>query len=162
MANPITGLMSAPIWATVLILLIGAMVESLDPERHPLIDSMAAAVNIGASAMESETTFLPIQPTEPVDILRGGEFVGNRLKFKVKVLNRSKYVVTDVTVSLVSYPRDALTLEGPPVKVIAKIDPSGFVSPTFDFLPSKDCIKGAIVASVSYVDDEGKPHLSYD
>jgi hypothetical protein len=91
-----------------------------------------------------------------VQVLRGGELVGNRFRYKVKVLNKSKYVITDVTVSLVSYPRDALSIENVGIRTISKIQPSGFVSPTFVFLPTRDCVKGDIIANVSYVDYEGK------
>jgi rubrerythrin len=30
----------------------------------------------------------------------------------------------------------------------------------FEFLPSRDCVKGEVIASVYYVDHEGKPHLA--
>jgi len=93
-----------------------------------------------------------------IQALRGGEFIGNRLRFKVKVLNTSPYVITDVTVTLISYPRDSLRFEGETVKSIAKIDREGFRSPTFDFLPTQDCVKGDIIASVSYVDSRGQAH----
>lgn len=93
-----------------------------------------------------------------VQVLRGGEFVGNRLRYKVKILNKSKYVITDVTVSLVTYPRGALSVEGPTAKSITKIEPSGFMSPAFEFLPTQDCVKGDIVANVSYVDHEGRAY----
>jgi hypothetical protein len=93
-----------------------------------------------------------------VQALRGGEFVGNRFRYKVKVLNKSPYVITDVTVTLMTYPRDSLKLEVESVKTIAKIDPEGFRSPTFEFLPTQDCVKGDLIATVSYVDSLGKAY----
>jgi hypothetical protein len=95
-----------------------------------------------------------------VQVFRGGELVGNRLRYKVKILNRSRYVITDVTVNLVTYPRDSLILDGPPLKAVAKIQPSGFVSPTFEFIPTRDCVKGDIIADVSYIDFMGRAHTS--
>ncbi|MFW9979828.1 MAG: hypothetical protein ACFFEJ_17230 [Candidatus Thorarchaeota archaeon] len=93
-----------------------------------------------------------------VQILRGGEFVGNRLRYKVKVLNDTKYIITDVTVTLLSYPRDSLTLDGDVSKRISKIESGGFRSPSFEFSPTQDCVKGEVIASISYVDHEGKAH----
>ncbi|MHA1481302.1 MAG: hypothetical protein ACTSQZ_07765, partial [Candidatus Thorarchaeota archaeon] len=93
-----------------------------------------------------------------IHALRGGEFVGNRFRYKVKVTNDSTFVVTDVTVTLLTYPRDTLSLEGDSTKNIAKIDPGGFRSPTFDFLPTQDCVKGDIIASISYIDSRGHAH----
>ncbi|MFW9806009.1 MAG: hypothetical protein ACFFFK_04710 [Candidatus Thorarchaeota archaeon] len=94
-----------------------------------------------------------------VKVLRGGEFIGNRMRFKVKVLNDSDYLIADVTVYLLSYPQVALKFEGDENHIFfSKIEPGGFRSPTFDFLPTQDCVKGEIVAGVSYMDMKGKPH----
>ncbi|MGY5852227.1 MAG: hypothetical protein RTU92_01515 [Candidatus Thorarchaeota archaeon] len=146
------------------------------------IDSFAADMGIPKTALETIlTTYLsgsfdkghstfkvittPIPTGRPagdvasqVKALRGGEFVGNRFRYKVKVLNESALVITDVTVAILSYPRDALKLDGDSVKNIAKIDPKGFRSPSFVFLPTQDCVQGDIVASVSFIDSRGHAH----
>ncbi|MHA1937942.1 MAG: hypothetical protein ACXABV_15150 [Candidatus Thorarchaeota archaeon] len=93
-----------------------------------------------------------------ISLVRGGEFVGNRLRFKAKIENSSGQVITDLIVSLLSYPRDSLKLESDSSKSIAKLEPGGFRSPSFDFLPTQDCVKGDIIATVSFVDFEGEPH----
>ncbi|MHA2323638.1 MAG: hypothetical protein ACXACG_18590, partial [Candidatus Thorarchaeota archaeon] len=93
-----------------------------------------------------------------VEALRGGEFTGSRFRYKVKVANNSDYVITDTTVTLLSYPRDSLKLDGEVTKVIPKIDSEGFRSPSFEFTPTQDCVKGDIVASVSFVDHKGVAH----
>ena len=94
-----------------------------------------------------------------VKVRRGGEFVGNRMRFKVKVINESLYMITDVTVYLISYPNDSLRYAGEDNDCkFSKIEPGGFRSPTFDFLPTQDCVRGDIVAGVSYIDMTGRPH----
>ena len=94
-----------------------------------------------------------------VRALRGGEFVGNRMRFKVKVVNDTPYMITDVTVYLLSFPKNSLRLAGKKDDCqFSKIEPGGFRSPTFDFLPTQDCVRGDIVAGVSYVDMTGKAH----
>jgi hypothetical protein len=101
----------------------------------------------------------PRKTDEGVEVRRGGEFIGNRMRFKVKVLNDSPYIITDVTVYLLSYPKDALKFTGEDHDTFfTKIEPGGFRSPTFDFLPTQDCVKGEIVAGISYMDMRGKPH----
>jgi hypothetical protein len=90
--------------------------------------------------------------------LRGGEFIGNRMRFKVKVLNNSKYMITDVRIYLISFPKEALKISGDDDHQFSKIEPGGFRSPTFDFMPTQDCVRGDIVAGVSYIDMEGKAH----
>jgi len=94
-----------------------------------------------------------------VKALRGGEFVGNRMRFKVKVVNETPYTITDVTIYLLSFPKDALRLAGNKDDCkFSKIEPGGFRSPTFDFLPTQDCVRGEVVAGVSYVDMTGIAH----
>jgi len=96
---------------------------------------------------------------EEVTVRRGGEFVGNRMRFKVKVVNESSYMITDVLVYLLSYPKEALKFASDNTDCqFPKIEPGGFRSPTFDFLPTQDCVKGEILAGVSYVDMMGKAH----
>jgi hypothetical protein len=101
----------------------------------------------------------PALSEKKVKALRGGEFVGNRMRFKVKVVNETPYIITDVTVYLLSFPRESLRLAGKQDDYkFSKIEPGGFRSPTFDFLPTQDCVRGDIVAGVSYVDMTGRAH----
>ena len=93
-----------------------------------------------------------------VKALRGGEFIGNRMRFKVKVVNDSQYMITDVRVYLLSFPKDALRIASDDDCLFSKIEPGGFRSPSFDFLPTRDCVRGEIVAGLSYVDMKGKAH----
>jgi hypothetical protein len=108
------------------------------------------ASSISSRARDSETG--------KVKALRGGEFIGNRMRFKVKVVNDSRYMITDVRVYLLSFPKASLKLAGEDDCLFAKIEPSGFRSPTFDFIPTQDCVRGDIVAGVSYMDMQGKAH----
>ncbi|MFW9787479.1 MAG: hypothetical protein ACFFE2_00980 [Candidatus Thorarchaeota archaeon] len=93
-----------------------------------------------------------------VKALRGGEFIGNRMRFKVKVRNDSEFIITDVRVYLLSFPKEALRLAGEDDAYFSKIEPGGFRSPAFDFLPTQDCVRGEIVAGLSFVDMKGKAH----
>ena len=94
-----------------------------------------------------------------VQAQRGGEFIGNRMRFKVKVINESPYTITDVRVFLISYPSESLKLVSEDDDAYySKIEPNGFRSPSFDFLPTQDCVKGEICGGLSYVDMKGQPH----
>ena len=113
---------------------------------------------------EAERKFILSQVETPVirdekadvKVLRGGEFVGNRFRFKVKVVNNGKYVITDITVMMLTYPKDSLRLDSEDTKKISKIDPEGFRSPSFEFLPTSDCVKGSLIATVSLMDHLGR------
>ncbi|MFW9769291.1 MAG: hypothetical protein ACFFEM_10760, partial [Candidatus Thorarchaeota archaeon] len=87
-----------------------------------------------------------------VQVLRGCEIVGGKFDFKVKVKNDSGYVITNVTVSMIAYPRDCMELAGENVKTISRIEVGGFRSPQFTLYPTKDCVQGKVVATVSYID----------
>ena len=104
-------------------------------------------------------TKVPRHPeTGEVRALRGGEFIGNRMRFKVKVMNDSQFMITDVRVYLLSFPKEALRLAGEDDSQFSKIEPRGVRSPTFEFMPTQDCVKGDIIAGVSYVDMKGEAH----
>jgi DNA-directed RNA polymerase subunit RPC12/RpoP len=87
-----------------------------------------------------------------VVVLRGCEIVGGKFDFKVKIKNESGYVITNATVSIVAYPQDCMELTGENVKAISRIEVDGFRSPQFTFYPTKDCVQGKVVATVSYID----------
>jgi len=107
------------------------------------------------SASEKHST----RGSTAVKALRGGEFIGNRMRFKVKILNETQYTITDVKVFLISYPSEALRLDSDDDdEHFPKIEPKGFRSPTFDFMPTQDCVRGEIIAGVSYIDERGKAH----
>ena len=80
------------------------------------------------------------------------------MRFKVKVLNETEYTITDVKVFLISYPSEALRLDDDDDEYFPKIEPKGFRSPTFDFMPTQDCVRGDIIAGVSYIDEKGAAH----
>ncbi|MFW9958721.1 MAG: hypothetical protein ACFFCT_11680 [Candidatus Odinarchaeota archaeon] len=91
-------------------------------------------------------------PDGGVKAMRGCEIVGGKFDYKVKVVNNSGYVITNVTVSIVAYPVDCMELAGESVKTISRIEVGGFRSPQFTFYPTKDCVQGKVVATVSYID----------
>jgi hypothetical protein len=95
---------------------------------------------------------------DEVAALRGCEIVGGQFKYKVKVKNDTNYVITNVTVSVIAYPEDCMDLSGDSVKRISRVEPGAFRSPEFVFNPTKDCVEGQIVANVSYMDYQNKPH----
>ncbi len=108
----------------------------------------AVALAPAPSVMQEE---VPTPETPHIEILRGCEVVGGKFEYKVKVVNKSKFVVNNVAISIVAYPKDCMELLGDSVRSIKRIEPNGFRSPQFTFLPTKDCVEGNILASVSYV-----------
>lgn len=90
-----------------------------------------------------------------VKVFKGGEVVGGRFEYKVKVQNDTPYVIHRVTVTIVTYPQICLELVGETVIQIPMIEPGGFRSPEFVFTPTEDCVQGEVIASVSYIDYQG-------
>ncbi|MHA1908383.1 MAG: hypothetical protein ACW98Y_13875 [Candidatus Thorarchaeota archaeon] len=99
-----------------------------------------------------------ITPSQDVEVYRGCEIIGGKFDFKVKVSNPTDFVITNVTVSLVAYPQDCIELGGESVKTISRIEVGGFRSPTFTLYPTKDCVQGKIVATVSFIDFRDQLH----
>ncbi|MHA1770586.1 MAG: hypothetical protein ACTSYL_10505 [Candidatus Thorarchaeota archaeon] len=96
--------------------------------------------------------------TDGVEILRGCEIEGGEFQYKVKIVNNSKFVITNVVITIVSYPSDTLRLTSDSVKIIKRIEVGGFRSPLFTFAPTKDCVEGKIIAGVSLIDSTDHVH----
>ncbi|TFG31777.1 hypothetical protein EU527_11640 [Candidatus Thorarchaeota archaeon] len=131
----------------------------------------AKAMQLAYNEIQADKIRPPVEATEPgpsesfedevepiesgasgVQVFRGCEIVGGKFDYKVKVANNSGYVITNVTVSIIAYPIDCMEIAGESVKTISRIEVSGFRSPQFSFYPTKDCVQGKIVATVSYID----------
>jgi hypothetical protein len=124
------------------------------PAKRPI-----AGVSRAVTVVKRPPALEDRRARKTVEARRGGEFIGNRMRFKVKVLNNTEYTITDITVFLISYPSETLMIDRDEhSSFFPKIEPDGFRSPTFDFLPTQDCVKGEIVAGVSYIDHKGDPH----
>ncbi|UCH05809.1 MAG: hypothetical protein JSW05_06495 [Candidatus Thorarchaeota archaeon] len=95
-----------------------------------------------------------IPPEKTVNVLRGGEIIGGRFEYKVKVKNDTDYVINNVTVNILAYPEDCLEISERTVKTIKRIGPGEFRSPQFTFIPTKDCVEGKVIATVSYIDHQ--------
>jgi DNA-directed RNA polymerase subunit RPC12/RpoP len=101
--------------------------------------------------LEGEAETAELQEAS-IGVARGCEIIGGKFDYKVKVSNNSGYVITNVTVSIVAYPQDCMELAGESVKTISRIEVGGFRSPQFTFYPTKDCVQGKVVATVSFID----------
>ncbi|MCK4567920.1 MAG: hypothetical protein KAU48_11505, partial [Candidatus Thorarchaeota archaeon] len=127
----------------------------------PPDDDFATAELVTPTTMEPESVEVmggppPFTGTGEVQALRGGEIVGGAFDYKVKVKNDTAYVINNVTVTIVAYPQDCMNLDGETMKQLSRIEPGGFRSPQFKFTPSKDCVEGQVLATVSYVDHQNK------
>ncbi|MHA1271286.1 MAG: hypothetical protein ACTSPY_15950 [Candidatus Helarchaeota archaeon] len=110
-----------------------------------------------AEAPPSEVP-VPIQDDDDVKVLRGGEVVGDKIIYKVKIQNNTKFNITDVTVFLISYPRECMGLTTKETRQVPKIESGGFRSLEFEFEPHKDCVEGTVHASVTYIDHLNQSH----
>jgi hypothetical protein len=131
----------------------------MDREDVPLHEELIGIKPISGVAQSLQVSREPPPFVEKeVRVGRGGEFVGNRMRFKVKILNDTPFMITDVKVYLISYPSEALNLEGNDDEIFVKIEPGGLRTSTFDFLPTQDCVRGDINAGVTYLDEREQVH----
>jgi DNA-directed RNA polymerase subunit RPC12/RpoP len=129
--------------------------EELKEDRlRPRIEAAPAGEEVELDA-RTESEGIPLKQ---VDVLRGCEIIGGKFDFKVKVANNTDFVITNVTVSIVAYPQDCMEIGGENSKTISRIEVGGFRSPAFTFYPTKDCVQGKVVATVSYIDFRDQLH----
>ncbi|MHA1479893.1 MAG: hypothetical protein ACTSQZ_00505 [Candidatus Thorarchaeota archaeon] len=55
-----------------------------------------------------------------------------------------------------AYPEDSMEVSGSTIKKLRRIEPVGFRSPQFTFNPTKDCVEGQILATVTFLDHQNK------
>ncbi|TFG97216.1 hypothetical protein E4H12_09185 [Candidatus Thorarchaeota archaeon] len=136
------------------------LVSKLESILNPQLIKDESKSPITETPIESSFTKDELQPSLTTDlsldvkILRGGEIVGGKFEYKVKISNETSYVINNVTVTVVAYPQDCMDVSGSMMKTISRIEPAGFRSPQFTFAPTKDCVEGKLLATVSYVDHE--------
>ncbi len=109
----------------------------------------------------SKPSVAPITTAEivsKIEVLRGCEMVGGKFEYKVKVLNESESVINNVVVTILAYPEDCMEISGESMKKLSRIEPNGFRSPQFVFVPTSDCVEGQILATVSFIDFQNQSH----
>ncbi|MHA1299818.1 MAG: hypothetical protein ACTSO9_10315 [Candidatus Helarchaeota archaeon] len=97
--------------------------------------------------------------TPEIKVKRGGQIQGSKFIFKLKVENHTPYNITNVSFQILSYPQESITLIGEKYREISKLDAGGFISPTFEFTPTKDCISGTIHSVISFIDHLNGPQI---
>ncbi|UCE11211.1 MAG: hypothetical protein JSW61_04550 [Candidatus Thorarchaeota archaeon] len=125
---------------------------------------VAVLVILSRVRLKGKPKVTPVAEIEPpsigrVEVLRGAEIVGDEFEYKVKVKNDTKSVINNVIVTIVAYPEDCMELSGERLKKIARIEPGGFRSPQFNLTPTKDCVEGQILTTVSYIDHQNQTQV---
>lgn len=93
-----------------------------------------------------------------IETKRGTSLKAGKFVFKVKVTNSSSYTITDLKVSLLSYPDVSLKCANDSPRAYPKLESGAEVAPEFEFSPIRDCVQGDIKALVGFQDHTSKPH----
>ncbi len=93
-----------------------------------------------------------------VQAFRGGQIEGLNYIYKIKVKNNTENTITDVSIHVLNYPRDTMTLEGEELRREAKIEPKGFRSLEFKLTPHNDCVEGQLVSVINFMDSKNEIH----
>ncbi|MFW9784951.1 MAG: hypothetical protein ACFFFB_21905, partial [Candidatus Heimdallarchaeota archaeon] len=99
-------------------------------------------------------------PSEPyfIEVTRGGEWViegdSSVFKFRVKIYNNSKFVLTDIHILLTSIPNSLICQIDR--YLINRLRPNSFESPTFRLKARESCIGDVIEGLVTFYDHIGE------
>jgi tetratricopeptide (TPR) repeat protein len=92
-----------------------------------------------------------------IEVLRGGDWKieGDQSVFyyKVKVKNKSQFMINNIQVLLTSTPTSLKTHKI--LRNFSNLAPNSFFSPTFKFIATKDCVGDKIEGYISYKDHLG-------
>lgn len=136
------------------------LLQVLDLDHNPLSenDKKIYEKGVGAIIEYCKNIKEKKEIISEIDVKRGGEVQGGKYIYKIKIKNNTAFNITDLNFQIVSYPKDSIKLIGNKSREISKLDANGFVSPTFEFQPTKDCIEGVIHSIVTYIDQLNNLH----
>lgn len=86
---------------------------------------------------------------------RGVNLKGGVYTYIVKVMNTSRQTITDVKITLVSFPSDSMKCEDLAPREFKKIEKDAFETASWKLKPIQDCVKGEVKAHVLYLDAYG-------
>ncbi|MHA1315764.1 MAG: hypothetical protein ACTSRB_17805, partial [Candidatus Helarchaeota archaeon] len=131
--------------------------EKIERKTKP-IERNTSEKSIVYSKPEIYSTKEPIKTVRTIEVMRGGQILGKEYVFKLKIVNNTEFIINDVRAIITSFPSDSLEIDSEMEKR-SKIEPNGdFVSVSFNFKPSKDCVQGKIYSMVTYLDAKGESH----
>lgn len=117
-------------------------------------------LKIAAPIKETEKVIEISEPLEEffnLEILRGGDWKieGNQsiFHYKVKVRNKSKFMITNIQILLTSIPSGILVESDR--HIINSLKPNSFESPTFRLKATRSCVGDSITGIVTYIDPKG-------
>ncbi|MHA1480576.1 MAG: hypothetical protein ACTSQZ_04040, partial [Candidatus Thorarchaeota archaeon] len=96
--------------------------------------------------------------TDDIFVFADCETQGNRFIYSLTIKNESKYVLTNLTATVVAYPKECMKAITNLVTRTTRIKAGGLDTSRFIFTPSKDCVQGRIVCSISYIDHKDQLH----
>jgi hypothetical protein len=101
-----------------------------------------------------ETT--PIRTSDDVIVTNGYQISDSSLEFKSTIANKTNETISDVTITILSYPADSLVPPLVKTQNISSIKSGNSRSGQFEFFVNSEAIEGEIISSVTFVDGNGE------
>ncbi|MGV9104038.1 MAG: hypothetical protein ACOC3C_07985, partial [Candidatus Thorarchaeota archaeon] len=128
----------------------------IDDERS--FEAWEAWVRVQKRKRGIPISSISLHPHKDVFVYDGCEVMGNRFVYSLTIKNNTLYVITNVTSTLVGFPRDCMRLVTDKVKQEPRLGAGELLTEKFILTPSKDCVEGRLICSVSYIDH--RDHLN--
>jgi len=101
-----------------------------------------------------ETT--PIRTSDDVIVTNGYQISDSSLEFKSTIANKTNETISDVTITILSYPADSLVPPLMKMQNISSIKSGNSRFGQFEFFVNSEAIEGEIISSVTFVDGNGE------
>ena len=101
-----------------------------------------------------ETT--PIRTSDDVIVTNGYQIADSSLEFKSTIANKTNETISDVTITILSYPADSLVPPLMKMQNISSIKSGNSRFGQFEFFVNSEAIEGEIISSVTFVDGNGE------
>ncbi|MGD9381912.1 MAG: hypothetical protein PVI03_05650, partial [Candidatus Thorarchaeota archaeon] len=98
----------------------------------------------------------PIRTSDDVIVTNGYQVSDTKLRFRSTIANKTSETISEVTITILSYPPDSLLQPFGIAQIISSIKSGKSESVEFEFYVNSEAIEGEIVSSVIFVNSNGE------
>ncbi|MHA1925807.1 MAG: HEAT repeat domain-containing protein [Candidatus Thorarchaeota archaeon] len=133
---------------------IGFALDWLETRGHDVDDEPLIPEDLSEEDEIIEST--PIRTSDDVIVTNGYQVSDTKLYFKSTIANKTTETISNVTITIMSFPADSLLSPFGKTQIISSLKPGKSESVQFEFFVNTEAIEGEIVSSVIFMNGDGE------
>jgi hypothetical protein len=133
---------------------ISFALDWLQTRGEDVVDEPLMSEELLAGEYILEST--PIRTSDDVIVTNGYQVSDTKLQFRSTIANKTSETISEVTITILSFPPDSLLQPFGRTQIISSIGSGKSESVEFEFYVNSEAIEGEIVSSVIFVNGDGE------